>query len=212
VSTTLSGTWTSPALDRGGDAVAAWAAEQLAELGEGADALCVASLDAGALESVAFWRDGLTTGLAFANPRAFPWTLANSPAGRVAERLGVRGPTFTLVGRAEALTAALEHARDELAAGRARRVLVAALDGLPSARVRLAGLVLTPDGPYVDRVPSPNGAAPIARPTASETLAELVRQLECGEPVAVGSEREGLVEVRPRRAEAGPQLGSTGES
>ena len=156
--TPVSGSWTSPALEGGGDAVAVWAAEQLAGLADGVDALCVATLAAGAHESVAFWRESLETGLAFANPRAFPWTLANSPTGAIAARLGVRGPTFTLVGRADALAGAFEHAREELAAGRATAVLVAAL-------------VLTRDGTVVDPVAGANGEA---GPTASELLAEAI--------------------------------------
>jgi len=169
--TPVSGSWTSPALEGGGDAVAVWAAEQLAGLADGVDALCVATLAAGAHESVAFWRESLETGLAFANPRAFPWTLANSPTGAIAARLGVRGPTFTLVGRADALAGAFEHAREELAAGRATAVLVAALDRVPPAHARLAALVLTREDPFVDPVAGANGEA---GPTASELLAEAI--------------------------------------
>lgn len=111
-----------------GEEVAAWAARTLAGTGLGGGGLYLATLDAGAHEAVAFWRDSLETGLAFAVPGAFPWTLASSPAGRIAAELGLRGPTFTLVGRGGALAAALRHALADLSAGRVATALVAALD------------------------------------------------------------------------------------
>ena len=64
----------------------------------------------GAKESVAFLRTVIGAGLAFANPRLFPWALANSPTGAMARALGVRGPTYTLLGGFEAVGAAVEHA------------------------------------------------------------------------------------------------------
>lgn len=84
-------------------------------LGWTADSLYVATTDAGAHESVEFWRDALEKGLVFANPRLFPWTLSNSPTGHLARLLGIRGPTYTLVGGASALDAALQHAEDDVA-------------------------------------------------------------------------------------------------
>lgn len=194
------GWWTSPSLEAVGDAVAAWAAETLTELGAGADALFVATLDAGARESVHFWRESRASGLPFANPRAFPWTLANSPTGEIAKRLGVRGPTFTLVGRVEALTGALEQALDELASGRAERALVAALDGISDERTRLAAVLLSRDASgqaVVSAARQPEGATAIARRTASETLAEALTRLERGEGVAVGSDRDTWITMTP---------------
>ena len=194
------GSWTSPSLAAGGDSVAVWAAETLAELGAGADALFVATLDAGARESVHFWRQSRASGLAFANPGPFPWTLANSPTGEIAKRLGVRGPTFTLVGCVEALTGALEQALAELASGRADRALVAALDGISDERTRLAAVLLSREANGVTAVSTarrPDGATAIVRPTASETLAEVLARLERGEGVAVGSDSDTWITLTP---------------
>ena len=196
------GSWTSPSLEAADDAVAAWAAATLAELGAGADALFVATLDAGARESVHFWRQSRASGLAFANPRPFPWTLANSPTGEIAKRLGVRGPTFTLVGGVEALTGALEQALDELASGRAQRALVAALDGISDERTRLAAVLLARKAngqAAVATARRPDGATAITRPTASETLADALAGLERGERVAVGSDSDTWITMTPTR-------------
>jgi len=201
--------WLSPALEPGDDAVASWAARTLAGLGAGADALCVATLDSGARESVHFWRESRAE-LAFANPRAFPWTLANSPTGRIAQELGVRGPTFTLVGRAEALHAALAHALDELESGRAGRVLVAALDGVTTETTRLAALVLTADEDAelarVSTLARPAEGA-VGGATASETLAAAIERLGAGEAAAVGSDRDGWFELRPSEPDGGVRNG-----
>jgi hypothetical protein len=119
--------WTSPELDGAGEHIAAWAAETLAGLD--ADALYVATPDGGAREAIAFWTEALATGLAFAAPGAFPWTLANSPTGRISQRLGIRGPCTTYVGGDEALDEARTHARDDLFAGLVSRALVVQLRG-----------------------------------------------------------------------------------
>ena len=73
--------WTSPSAAAAGEAVATWAAER-SPRGRGTDALYLATLDAGARESVHFWRRAAA---ASRSPtRAFPWTLSNSPTGRIA--------------------------------------------------------------------------------------------------------------------------------
>lgn len=198
------GRWRSPRLQPDDDAVAAWAAETLGGIGSGAEALYVATLDSGARESVHFWKASRASGLAFANPRPFPWTLANSPAGRIAQNLGVRGPTFTIVGRAEALTAALEQALEELGSGRVRRVLVAALDGITLEETRLAAVSLVDvDGAEslttVAASARPTQTAIVAHDTASETLATVIDRLGNGESAAVGSDRDGWFEFHPDR-------------
>jgi 3-oxoacyl-(acyl-carrier-protein) synthase len=125
-----SGWWESPEMERRDDATAAWVAGILAErFGDSTiSGLYLATSDSGASESIDFWRSALETGLAFAGPGAFPWTLANSPTGRIAARLGIRGPTYTLVGGADALAAAAGHALDDVACGVGPALLVA-LDG-----------------------------------------------------------------------------------
>jgi 3-oxoacyl-(acyl-carrier-protein) synthase len=199
------GRWVSPAFEPADEAIAAWAAATLAEVGAGADALCVATFDAGGRESTRFWQESLATGLVFANPRPFPWTLSNSVTGRIAQELGIRGPAFTTVGRADALTAALQHALDELECRRARRPLVAALDaiGVEQTRLAAAALVGATEVGALAEVTAATRPAPetiVAAETASETLATMLDRLERGEPAATGSERDGWVEFRPQAA------------
>ncbi len=114
----------------------------------------------------------------------------------------MRGPTFTLVGRVEALTGALEQALEELASGRADRALVAALDGISDERTRLAAVLLSREAggqATVATARQPDGTTAIARPTASETLAEALARLERGEGVAMGSERDTWITMTPAR-------------
>lgn len=112
----------SGAPDAAADLLGTW----VESLGWTADSLYVATLDAGADESVAFWREALEKGLVFANPRMFPWTLSNSPTGSLARRLGIRGPTYTLVGGGSAFQAALRQAEDDVAASLVEAPLVVA--------------------------------------------------------------------------------------
>lgn len=124
-----------------------WIADELAALGWAPDGLYVATSNAGHAQSVEFWRTALSTGLPFANPRLFPWTLANSPTGAIARRLGVRGPTYTLVGRLDAVVGAVEHAEDDLGDGVVTEALVvaAAVDsgGFPAVAATLIDAPLT---------------------------------------------------------------------
>lgn len=120
--------------------LASWAADELAGLGWRVDGLYVATATAGRAESVEFWRAALETGLAFANPRLFPWTLANSPTGAIARALDVRGPTYTLVGGDDAIAGAREHAADDLAAGIVTAALVVAVDVVDGAPTLTAHL------------------------------------------------------------------------
>jgi hypothetical protein len=122
-----------------GAELASWVADELAGLGWHADGLYVATATAGRAESVEFWRAARESGLAFANPRLFPWTLANSPTGAIAKALDIRGPTYTLVGAAAAAGAA-EHAADDLADGLVTAALVAVVDvvaGAPTVTAHL---------------------------------------------------------------------------
>jgi hypothetical protein len=121
--------WLSPELLATGDHIATWAGETLAQAAKTADALYLATPDAGAREALAFWAAAQDTGLAFAAPAAFPWTLANSAAGRISQRLGIRGPCTTFVGGDEAYEEARTHAADDLAAGLVAHPLVVRLYG-----------------------------------------------------------------------------------
>lgn len=120
-----------------------WAVDELSTLGWEADGLYVATSNAGHRESVEFWRAALDTGLAFANPRLFPWTLANSPTGAIAQGIGVRGPTYTMVGRKDAALGVVEHAEDDLGDGLVARALIVALAYGGDDRPRLATTLLT---------------------------------------------------------------------
>lgn len=95
-----------------------WLAEQVTPLVMGCGSeiigLYLATTDAGVQASIQFWADGLRDGLGFANPRDFPFTLANSPAARIAIRHNLRGPNYTLIGGDEATVAVLEQAQDDL--------------------------------------------------------------------------------------------------
>lgn len=119
--------WLSPELPARGDHIAVWSGETLALAGVGADALYLATPDAGAREALAFWRAAQQTGFAFAAPGDFPWTLANSAAGRISQRLGIRGPCTTYVGGEEAEQEARTQAADDLAAGLVSRPLIVRL-------------------------------------------------------------------------------------
>jgi len=65
---------------------------------------------AGIRESVAFWKNVQEQTPAFANPANFPWTLSNAPASFFAKALGVKGPVFTMVGKADALAYCFDRA------------------------------------------------------------------------------------------------------
>ncbi|MBW3593474.1 MAG: hypothetical protein KY396_07255, partial [Actinobacteria bacterium] len=145
------------------------------------------------------------TGFAFANPRGFPWALANSPAGRIAQELGIRGPTYTLVGRTAALVGAFEHALELVAAGTLPRVLVVALDQARSARTRVAALCLgdvaaEPGRAGVLAADASAAFANASGETPSETLARAIDRLEAGEDAHVGSERDGWFRLTSGRA------------
>ncbi|RHA43541.1 beta-ketoacyl-[acyl-carrier-protein] synthase family protein [Cellulomonas rhizosphaerae] len=146
-----------------GDAVSAWASSVLVAWGPSADALYVATSEAGAAESLAFWAAARATGFALAAPGAFPYTLANAPAGRIGTALGIRGPSVTVLGTFDDALAA---ASDDLADGLCTRALVVHLDPVAPATTttpdptlwRLVHTVLAAD--------SPPAGAPIGRALA----------------------------------------------
>lgn len=127
------GEWKSPDLPGTGDAAAAWVADTLCAAGIRADALYVVTPDGGVREALSFWAAAQQTGPAFANPGAFPWTLANSTAGRVAQELEIHGPCTTFVAGDEAVEDVRSVARDDIADGHARHALVLLVrsDGAP---------------------------------------------------------------------------------
>jgi len=154
-----------------GDAVSSWASSVLAAWGPSADALYLATSEAGARESLAFWTAARATGFAFAAPGAFPYTLANAPAGRIGTALGIRGPSVTILGTFDD---ALEAASDDLADGLCTRALVVHLDPVTPATTadpgptswRLVHTVLTST--------STSTAATFTAPTATVATATVV--------------------------------------
>lgn len=83
------------ALDAVLDGLAPAFGEALPPGGERPHALLVLAEDAGSTTAVRFWADALATGLPLASPGAFPWCLANAPAGALARRFAITGPNFT---------------------------------------------------------------------------------------------------------------------
>lgn len=60
-----------------------------------ATGIYVISNHIGTNSSLAFWKDVIKNGPAFANPELFPWTLANSACGYIARYFGITGPNYT---------------------------------------------------------------------------------------------------------------------
>lgn len=128
------GRWRSAELPGTGAAQADWAAQTLlAALDVTPAALHVVTADAGACETLAFWEEAHERGFALASPMAFPWTLANSPTGRISSVLGITGPctTHLAVGPEDEHTwqAVIHDALDDVAEGSPAPVLVVRLHG-----------------------------------------------------------------------------------
>jgi hypothetical protein len=114
--------------------------------------LYLATYDAGIDVAVTFWADALESSPRFANPAEFPWTLANAPAGLISRTLDIRGPSYTLVGGAEAMSAALAHADHDLTRGRIREAVVVGCD--LASEVQAAVLALTGRRPALQVPPT----------------------------------------------------------
>ncbi len=180
----------------------AWLAQALGQrIGGGWDpeeiGLFLATADAGAQASVALWAEATAQGPGFASPRAFPWTLASSAAGHLAQALGLHGPVVTLVGGAEALLACLDHAMTYLDGG--RLAIVAALS-LPvearSARAAAVGLAREGEGMGVVR----RAAVGADRGRSDDVVAllrEVGRALDSGQAVTIGHPDEGGMRWEP---------------
>lgn len=55
------------------------------------------SSNAGTFSSIAFWENALEHSPRFANPRIFPWTLANATSGYIARKFSITGPNYTSI-------------------------------------------------------------------------------------------------------------------
>lgn len=148
--------------------------------------LYLATGDAGIDVSVRFWAAALAETPRFASPADFPWTLANAPAGLLARELAVRGPSYTLVGDADAMLAALEHAREDLLRDRVVEALIVACD--MTGRIQTVAMVTE----RVDALPL---VAP-AHVSATEFLAAICS--ESGDAELEGRESAGRSLTGPR--------------
>lgn len=90
--------------------------------------LYVVSANAGFQSSLLFWTEAQRSGIGFANPELFPWTLANAPGGWLARHFGITGPNATYTGHVEALFAALEQAGEHLTEARIDTAWIVAVD------------------------------------------------------------------------------------
>lgn len=182
------------------DAAARYVATALRGTGWEPDSLYVATLDAGSRESIHFWAAANETGLSFANPRVFPWTLANSPTGHIAKMLSIRGPTYTLVGKVAALVAAFSHAIDDLETGLVAQALLVAHDRSPDGSVDLAAVLLAAGSERGLEV-SLARTAPSRVITADRSSRALDHVITCafdGAAASFGSDRDGWVSFDPK--------------
>lgn len=96
--------------------------------------LYLATADAGIADTLQFWAAALAETPRFASPANFPFCLANAPAGQLARELCLRGPCYTLVGAAEAVDAAIDHALVDLDQGWVEEAVVVACNLGPAPR------------------------------------------------------------------------------
>ncbi len=118
------------------ESVAIWASEQIAPLisdnrSDQVIGIYLATGDIGAKISITFWADALESGLAFANPAAFPGTLASSCATKIAEKLCITGPNYTLVGGGEASQQIIQHAMYDINGQQVDSALIIGIDITP---------------------------------------------------------------------------------
>ena len=105
---------------------------------ERADVGIFLATSSGSLEPTMRFGLGARTGRAAANPKDFPHTSPNSPAGHVATLLGLHGPTLSFSTGGVASLSALSFAADLVRAGVADRILVMAAEELSPAHLRLS--------------------------------------------------------------------------
>jgi 3-oxoacyl-(acyl-carrier-protein) synthase len=178
------------------DDASRWIATSIADRIRGTDAertgVYVATGDAGVEASLALWREALEQGADFANPRAFPWTLASSLAGHIAATAGVRGPVYTLVGAQEAAAAAAAHAAADLERGRVDTAIVGGADMCGDV-IRAAFIILRAG----TAAPARNSArAGTGTDSAARAFGALIDALEAGSAVSITAPYEPDVTVQ----------------
>lgn len=159
----------------------------------------LASADAGVQPSLDFWREAVATGVGFANPAAFPWTLASSPASHIALDLHLQGPNLTIVGGGEAALAVIQHALGDLARGRIDHALVGALGLLGPLRLAAVWLRRQPGAALLCWTAPVLGGAAVAIPHASpvDVFCELVGALEANTLLTLADPLEGTLRLVP---------------
>lgn len=146
--------------------------------------LYVVSANAGFQSSLLFWTEAQRSGIAFANPELFPWTLANAPGGWLARHFGITGPNATYTGHLEALFAAFEQAGEDLTEARINTAWIVAVDFAqrPAQRTQFGVLRLSLRPGPVRIVPTVNTASRRGRsPRASTALFNVFAAVEQGQ-------------------------------
>lgn len=203
-----------PVLDERADGFAREVAELAGTLahtlGEGARTGIYAAMgDAGMIQASALWADAQKQGPAFANPSAFPWSLASSVAAKVAVTLKAQGPNITFSGGANAAFLALSTAVEHLETGRVDRAVVIAADAgggpEPWPSPAIVVVVLGPGtGSGKAQLRAAHRTGQRADTSCSHWLLTLCRFVENGEVTVVGSELNGWLEVQPTPPFPGP--------
>ena len=150
--------------------------------------LYVVSANAGFQSSLLFWTEAQRSGIGFANPELFPWTLANAPGGWLARHFGIRGPNATYTGQVEALFAALEQAGEDLTEKRIDTAWIVAVDfaQTPAQRTQFGVLRLSlrPSGVWLE--PMVKAVSRRGRlPRASAALFKMFAALQQGQSTAL---------------------------
>jgi len=153
--------------------------------------LYVVSANAGFQSSLLFWTEAQRSGIGFANPELFPWTLANAPGGWLARHFGITGPNATYTGHVEALFAALEQAGEDLTGARIDTAWIVAVDfaQTPAQRTQFGVLRLSlRPGPVLIR-PTLKAANRRGRsPRASTALFKMFAALQQGQSIVLSEQ------------------------
>jgi hypothetical protein len=154
-------------------------------------ALYVVSANAGFQPSLLFWAEARRSGLAFASPELFPWTLANAAGGWLACHFGITGPNATYTGQIEGLLAAFEQAGEDFNHGRINTAWIIAVDfaQTPSQRTEFGILRLSLRRSKVGIEPMLKAVKRRGRlPRASRALFKTFAALQRGQSTALSDE------------------------
>jgi 3-oxoacyl-(acyl-carrier-protein) synthase len=150
--------------------------------------LYVVSSNAGFLSSLQFWSGAKQTGVGFANPELFPWTLSNAPCGWLARRFEIKGPNVTCTGEADALLAAFSQAEEHLETGQVDTGWVIAIDFAQAPRQRTvfaAMRVSAQPAATVVRVVTAADEAPVRSPGLATMLYRFFDDVSAGRAATI---------------------------